>query len=216
MTSNALPADATRVAVFAKAPVAGEVKTRLAELLGADGAASLHAALTERALATAAAARLGDVELWCAPDTRHPFFAECAGRFRATLRAQPEGDLGARMNAAFRRAHGNGRRLLVIGSDCPALTVEDLRASAAALETHDAVITPAEDGGYVMLGLAVAVPGLFEGVSWGTSNVMQETRDRLAASGARWKSMRTLWDVDRPEDYARLQGAGLALREALS
>ena len=215
MTSNALP-DATRIAVFAKAPVPGEVKTRLAELLGAEGAAGLHAALTERALATAAAARLGDVELWCAPDTRHPFFVDCAERFRATLRAQPEGDLGARMSAAFRRAHGGGRRLLVIGSDCPALTVEDLRTAAAALETHDAVITPAEDGGYVMVGLAKPVSGLFDGVSWGTSAVMEETRARLAASGVRWKSMRALWDVDRPEDYARLQGAGLALREALS
>ena len=216
MTWNAPLAEPTRVAVFAKAPVAGEVKTRLAPLLGAEGAATLHASLAERALATAAASRIGEVELWCAPDTAHPFFAASAERFHATLRAQAAGDLGARMGAAFQRAHAAGRALIVIGSDCPALTPQDLRAAADALATHDAVFSPAEDGGYVLVGLARPVPGIFERISWGTGAVMEETHARLAAAGTRWKSLRTLWDVDRPEDYARLQGAGLAVREALS
>ncbi|HUP98303.1 MAG TPA: TIGR04282 family arsenosugar biosynthesis glycosyltransferase [Usitatibacter sp.] len=216
MTSNALRAEPTRVAVFAKAPVPGQVKTRLAALLGDDGSAALHAALTERALATAAAARLGDVELWCAPDTSHAFFRDCAERFGAKLRAQPEGDLGARMNAAFERAHAARRPLIVTGSDCPALTVEDLCAAADALATHDAAFVPAEDGGYVLVALARPVPGLFDGIDWGTGRVMEATRERLQAAGARGKMLRTLWDVDRPEDYARLQGAGLAVREALS
>ena len=192
------------------------MKTRLAPLLGAEGAALLHAALAERALSTAAASRIGEVELWCAPDAGHPFFAGCAERFHAVLRAQPGGDLGARMGAAFQRAHAAGRSLIVIGSDCPALTAQDLRNAADALATHDAVFAPAEDGGYVLVGLSRPVAGIFDGIPWGTERVMEQTRARLATAGARWKSLRMLWDVDRPEDYARLQGAGLAVREVLS
>ena len=216
MTSSARPPEPTRVAVFAKAPVAGEVKTRLAPLLGSDGAAELHARLVMRALATAIEARVGDVELWCAPDERDPFFARCAERFSVRLCRQEGGDLGERMGFAFRRSLSSGRPLLAIGSDCPALTSRELRSAAEALATHDAVVAPAEDGGYVLMGLARSVPGIFQGIEWGTSTVMDDTRRRLDSAGARWKLMPTLWDVDRPEDYLRLQGAGLAVREVLS
>ena len=216
MTSSAPLPEPTRVAVFAKAPVAGLVKTRLAPLLGSDGAAQLHARLVMRALATAIEARLGDVELWCAPDERDPFFASCAERFSVRLCRQEGGNLGERMGYAFRRSLASGRPLLAIGSDCPALTSRELRSAAEALVTHDAVVAPAEDGGYVMVGLARSVPGIFDGIAWGTSTVMDETRRRLESAGARWKLMPMLWDVDRPEDYLRLQGAGLALREVLS
>lgn len=216
MTSSARPPEPTRVAVFAKAPVAGEVKTRLAPLLGSEGAAQLHARLVMRALATAVEARVGDVELWCAPDERDPFFARCAERFGVRLCRQEGGDLGERMGFAFRRSLASGRPLLAIGSDCPALTTRVLRAAAGALATHDAVVAPAEDGGYVLVGLARGVRGIFDGIAWGTATVMDETRRRLDSAGARWKLMPTLWDVDRPEDYVRLQGAGLALREVLA
>ncbi len=216
MTSSAPPPEATRIAVFAKAPVAGEVKTRLAPLLGIEGAAELHARLVMRALATAVEARVGDVELWCAPDERDPFFARCAERFNVRLCRQEGAHLGERMGYAFRRSLASGRPLLAIGSDCPALTPRELRSAAEALATHDAVVAPAEDGGYVLVGLARSVPGVFDDIAWGTSAVMDETRQRLESAGARWKLMPMLWDVDRPEDYVRLQGAGLALREVLS
>jgi uncharacterized protein len=216
MTSSARPAEPTRVAVFAKAPVAGAVKTRLVPLLGAEGAAQLHAGLVERALSTATAARLGEVELWCAPDASDPFFIECAARFGVALREQGEGDLGRRMAAAFRRGHAMGRAQIVIGGDCPALMPADLRAAAEALATHAAVITPAEDGGYVLIGLARPLAGIFDGIAWGSAGVMATTRARLDAAGARWKALPVLWDVDRPEDYARLKGAGLAVGNALS
>jgi rSAM/selenodomain-associated transferase 1 len=208
MTSNER-VEAIRVAVFAKAPVAGDVKTRLVPLLGAEGAAKLHAALVRRALATAVEARMGEVELWCAPDESHPFFARCAAEFGATLRRQEGEDLGARMAHAFERAFDSGRSLVLIGSDCPALQPADLRAAAAALADHDAALAPAEDGGYVLVALARAVP-IFERVAWGGPRVMAQTPAHLEAAGVRWKALPTLWDVDRPEDYARLQGADLA------
>ena len=202
MTSSARPE--TRVAVFAKAPVAGEVKTRLAPLLGATGAAQLHEELVARALATAIESRLGPVDLWCAPDASHPFFAHCARRFGARLRSQEGADLGARMRHAFEHGLAESRAMLLIGSDCPALTAADLGVAARALESHEVVLVPAEDGGYVLVGLTRPRSDIFEAMPWGGPSVMQETRARLQASGARWTALPALWDVDRPEDYARL------------
>ena len=199
----------TRIAVFAKAPVASAVKTRLAPVLGAEGAARLHAELVRRALGTATAAAVGEVELWCAPDTSHPFFSDCAREFGVALRTQEGDDLGERMARAFRSALGDNAALVLIGSDCPALTPRLLREAAAALVAHEAVIAPAQDGGYVLVGLSRRDPGIFSGVAWGGAQVMAETRRRLGEAGTRWKELETLWDIDRPEDYARLAREGL-------
>jgi rSAM/selenodomain-associated transferase 1 len=215
MASSARPPDAVRVAVFAKAPVPGRVKTRLAGLLGADGAAALQAGLVRRALATAIEAGIGPVELHCAPDQRHDFFARCAERFHVALLAQNGDDLGERMHAAFLGAFASGSSLVIIGTDCPALGVGDLRAARDALREGPAVISPAEDGGYVLIGLAHDVPGIFQGVDWGTGVVLRQTRARFADAGVRCIELAERWDVDRPEDYARLQAEGL-LEEVLS
>ena len=204
-----------RIAVFAKAPVPGAVKTRLAALLGPDGAAALHAGLTRHALAAAVQSRVGAVELWCAPDESHPFFERCASEFGVTLFRQQGADLGERMRHAFEAAHARGAALLLTGSDCPGLDAAALQAAARELRSHDAVIAPAEDGGYVLVGLAKPVPRLFDGITWGGSAVMGQTRARLAETELRWKELDTFWDIDLPADYARLQDAGM-LREVLS
>jgi rSAM/selenodomain-associated transferase 1 len=204
-----------RVAVFAKAPVPGAVKTRLAALLGPGGAAALHAGLVRHALAAAVQSGVGPVELWCAPDETHPFFERCATEFHVALRRQQGGDLGERMRHAFDAAHASGAALILTGSDCPVLDAAALRTAAGALSSHDAVIAPAEDGGYVLVGLAKPMPRLFEAIAWGGSAVMGESRARLAEMGARWKELGTFWDIDRPADYARLQETGM-LREVLS
>lgn len=201
--------DAVRIAVFAKAPVPGEVKTRLAALLGPDGAAALHAGLVRHALATAFSAGIGSVELWCAPDDSHAFFVECAREFGVALRRQEGPDLGARMEHAAADALGAGFSSLIIGTDCPALEAGALREAALELARHDAVLKPAEDGGYVMIGLSRAIPGIFDSIEWGGERVAAETRARLARRGASWKELATSWDVDRPEDYARARAAGL-------
>lgn len=213
--TNARLEPRTRVAVFAKAPVPGVVKTRLAPLLGPEGAAALHAGLVRQALSTAAMAGLGPVELWCAPDESHPFFQRCAELFALTLHRQAGADLGQRMHVAFAAGLASGDRVVLIGSDCPVLDAADLREAARALETHDAAIAPAEDGGYVLIALSKPIPELFTGIAWGSAAVMGATRARLAASGARWKELPMRWDVDRPEDYARLQSEG-RLAEVLS
>jgi hypothetical protein len=98
---------------------------------------------------------------------------------------------------------------VLVGSDCPSLGAADLHAAATSLATHDAVIQPAEDGGYVLVGLARPLPGIFEGIRWGEPNVMRDTRARLRAAAATWREMPVRWDVDRPEDYRRLLASGL-------
>jgi len=196
-----------RIQVFAKAPTPGLVKTRLIPVLGAHAAAELHRKLVTRTLRTAVAAATGEVELWCAPNAQDAFFAACAEQFGLSLREQGEGDLGIRMAGALETAVADGSAALLIGSDCPALTAEYLRAAAhACAGANDAVFGPAEDGGYVLIGLVRRPsPQLFENMAWGTATVMQETRLRLARLDWRWTELATLWDVDRLEDLPRLR-----------
>lgn len=195
------------LAIFARAPVAGHCKTRLIPRLGPDGAARLQERLTAHMLETAAAADIGPVVLWCAPDAGHPFFARCVERFGVALRPQQGEDLGARMAFAFAQAQGP---LLLTGTDCPSIRAQDLQACARALnEGAQAVFLPAEDGGYGLVGLNRPAPFLFEAMAWSTPSVMEETRARLVRAGLRWREIRVIWDVDEPADVDRLTASGL-------
>ena len=192
--------------IFAKDPVAGEVKTRLAATLGAEGAATLHRKLAERTLALAIEARkTGVVErvvLCCSPDATRSAFVEWRTRYGVELTAQLGDDLGARMRAAFDEALARGAPALLIGTDCPALDVGCLGQAAAALARHDAVFVPAEDGGYVLIGLARPLDA-FGGIAWGTADVMATTRAKLMAARATWRELPALWDIDCPQDVVR-------------
>lgn len=192
--------------VFARAPEAGRVKTRLVPLLGEKGAARLHARLVAKTLETARAAGFEVVYLYCSPRIDVDFFGKMQKRFDVLLRSQGRGDLGERMYRALRR-HPCA---VLIGSDCPALRPADLRSAARALrEGADAVLAPAEDGGYALIGVRRASRRLFDGIGWGGPKVLTQTRRRLRALRWRWKELRTLWDVDRPEDVARLRRSNL-------
>jgi hypothetical protein len=195
----------TVVIVFARAPAPGVVKTRLIPTLGAEGAAALHARLVKRTLSTVRAAALGGIELHGTPGIDDPFFRFCAGHYSAALVAQASGDLGARMLAAFDSALGHYLRVLLVGTDCPALTARHLRQADQELRHGaDAVLVPCEDGGYALIGLRRAAPRLFENIAWGEATVMAQTRARLTELGWPWRELETLWDVDRPQDYERL------------
>jgi uncharacterized protein len=199
----------TRVVVFARAPVPGLAKTRLIPVLGAEGAAALHARLIDRTLRTAIDAAVGAVELWCAPSANHPLLLACLERHGINGVSQCEGDLGARMQHAAKTTLASAPRMLLIGTDCPALTSDDLRTAAAALQNHDAVLGPAEDGGYVLLGLSRWDARLFAGISWGSDQVLTATRARLGALHWRWHELPASWDIDRPADVDRLRMSGL-------
>lgn len=191
----------TDVAVLAKAPIPGFAKTRLIPAIGAHAAGVLQERLTARAVRTAIASELGQVTLWCTPACTHRTFRELAAQFAIQLEEQPPGDLGIRMLAAMQSGPS-----LVIGTDCPALTPVLLQDAARALQSHDVVLVPAEDGGYVLIGSNTPQPSLFEDVAWSTSQVMAQTRERARARGLSVHEFAPLWDVDTETDFARMEG----------
>ncbi|WP_179190272.1 TIGR04283 family arsenosugar biosynthesis glycosyltransferase [Hydrogenophaga sp. IBVHS1] len=199
------PRAGAAVAVLAKAPVAGLAKTRLIPLLGAAGAARAQRVFALQTLATVRAASIGPLTLWCAPDDTHRFFRALSSRHGVPAVPQAEGDLGHRMantmHSHFERA--TGMPLIIVGTDCPVLSAHHLQQAADALQSHDAVLIPAEDGGYVLIGLRRPVPEVFERVDWSTPQVLQQTLDRLREAGASYRVLPTLWDVDEPADWLR-------------
>ena len=191
------------VAILARAPVPGQVKTRLIPMLGAEGAASLQAWMLQRAVAMALAADVGPVTLWCEGDVGHSSFIRCRGLGPLRIRPQVAGDLGRRMLAAVEESPATAGTL-VIGTDCPVLNAAHLREASRSLAERDAVLIPVEDGGYVLIGMKTPAAGAFAGIDWSTPQVMAQTRQSLAALGWRWAELAMLWDVDRPEDVERL------------
>ena len=198
------PGNNCRVILFAKAPVAGAVKTRLIPVLGAQAAARLHERLVARALQVLTDADVGPVEMCCAPDTSHAFFVGCQRRFGISLTQQGEGDLGERMLHALDRALAVAPCALIVGADCPSVTADDVRAAATQLASHDATLIPADDGGYVLIGVRRTQHNMFDGIDWGTATVLAAQRARFRLLGLSWHEGATRWDVDRPEDLARL------------
>ncbi|TAL64147.1 MAG: glycosyltransferase [Burkholderiaceae bacterium] len=197
-----------QVAVLAKAPIPGLAKTRLIPVLGPRGAARLQRRLTRAAVQTARDANVGPVTLWCTPDAGHRFFKALQSATNVRCLVQPSGDLGDRMHTAFRLLCAQGP-LLLIGTDCPVLRPAHLRKAARALiDGDDAVFYPAEDGGYVLVGLRQPQAALFTDMTWGTATVMSDTRERARALDLRLCEFEALWDVDVPDDLARLDAVG--------
>lgn len=187
------------IIVFARAPVLGRAKTRLTPRLGEWRAARLHESLTLHALRTA---RLADEVVELHGTRRHGFFK----RLGVPFRVQRGKDLGERMHYALSRAK---RPAILIGTDCPILTPADLRRAARWLRGgYDAVLAPAEDGGYALVGLRHPRREFFEGIKWGGPSVYSDTVKRLA--GYRWRALRQVWDLDRPEDLERLRSLRFA------
>lgn len=191
------------IAILARAPVSGLAKTRLIPALGAAGAARLQDWMLRRSVATARAAGIGPVHLFCAGELDHEAFVACAAGGAVRLHAQADGDLGERMLSAAETA-ATAAGVIVIGTDCPALTPDHLRRVAAELVRQQAVVIPAEDGGYVLIAMQRSSAELFAAIRWGQPDVMARTRQRLATLGWHWAEPETLWDVDRIEDVARL------------
>jgi rSAM/selenodomain-associated transferase 1 len=196
------------IAILAKAPIEGYAKTRLIPLLGAKGAAELQRRMIKRTVQVAVAAGTGPVSLWCAPNCRHETFRMLAAAHPIELHEQPETDLGRRMLRAFEVLTPH-HPLIVIGTDCPVLRAAHLIESAGCLQAErDVVFLPTEDGGYLLVGAQKPWAMLFDGVSWGSSGVMRETRERARNIGLRISEPETVWDIDTPEDYQRAIAAG--------
>lgn len=198
-----------RILIFAKAPRPGLVKTRMIPALGAQGAAELYHRLLADTVKRFSEVRLCPVELWCAPDVSHPLFDRLASSYDLTLHGQVGEGLGRRMQYAAEKGLSETQSVVLIGADCPLLDSTYLRQALEYLQSGrgEAVLGPAEDGGYVLLGLGQSDEALFEDMPWGEDRVLSLTRNRLGGLGWSWCELETLWDLDRPEDLARLSRA---------
>ena len=192
------------IQIFCKAPVAGQVKTRLMPQLDAIQAAAVHQQLALRTFALVASLRLCPVQLWCAPTVQHPFFSNAAATYSFSLHAQTDGDLGMRMDATLRSGLEHAACAVLIGCDCPSFTADDLVHAIQALRGgNDVVLAPTEDGGYSLIGLTHPQPDLFQDIHWSTPLVLAETRRKIAAAKLAAIELNSQWDVDTYADYLR-------------
>jgi len=193
----------TRLLIFAKAPEPGKVKTRLIPRLGTQAAADFAQQLLLQTVERHAGSQCCAIQLWCAPHTRHPVFQRLAAEFRLSLHAQRPGNLGHRMFTAAAVALRHSDQVILIGTDCPELGPAAVARAAYWLRGGSAaVLGPAADGGYVLLGLRRADRRLFQGIPWGGPSVLRQTRARLRRLGWRWRELPMMRDLDRPEDLA--------------
>jgi rSAM/selenodomain-associated transferase 1 len=190
--------------IFCKAPVTGQVKTRLTTELTAEQAMQVHIELTQRILQLATITNLCPVQLWCTPSTNHPFFTASAQTYHVILQQQKGDNLGERMNNAFCLALDSYSRALIIGCDSPSLTEQDLEEALTVLNQEDCcVLVPAEDGGYVLIGLNQPHTELFDNMPWGTEVVLELTRARIKQFNLHYHSLKQQWDIDTPADLMR-------------
>ncbi len=194
-----------QLAVFVRPPRAGQVKTRLSALFGDRGAAELYQAFVEDTLGLCLRVRAAgrvDLALWSSgPDD--DTVSEWASRLDAPVRLQPEGDLGARLGAAFEAGLGHYERVVVIGSDAPTLPIDLIGAAFGSLDGAPITLGPANDGGYYAIGASHSVRPSFEGVRWSTRHAFADT---VRANAPRPVTTIAPWyDIDDPEDLAVLR-----------
>jgi rSAM/selenodomain-associated transferase 1 len=169
-------------------------------LLSAVQACALHCDLLQWTCHTLCGAQLADVELWVSGNEDHPEFERCSVLGVSQRCIQQGADLGERMLHAISDGLGRYRKVILVGSDCPAIDRSYLRTALQALDKEALVLGPATDGGYVLIGATRINPALFQGVSWGRDSVFEETVARANALDYQWTELNELPDIDRPED----------------
>ncbi|MFW8601197.1 TIGR04282 family arsenosugar biosynthesis glycosyltransferase [Desulfobacterota bacterium M19] len=190
------------IIIFIRSPVPGLVKTRLIPALGAQGAADCQRRMSEQTVR-----RVRELKRYRTIDIQIHYTGGKTEMMAAWLgddlnyHPQRGNDIGCRMTAAFQQAFAAGsRRIILVGSDCPALTAAILHSALNKLKRLDLVLGPAMDGGYYLIGLNRPCPTLFTEISWGTSKVFAETLKKAEEQSLSIGHTDTLYDIDRPED----------------
>ena len=195
--------DDEQLIVFAKPPIEGEVKTRLIPELGSRAALAAHIQMVECTLDKVKCSGLSST-LWLSEPN-------CLGekwgdQYAIPVQIQEGDDLGIRMLDAISKTITNQHeKVVLIGSDCPSLEIEDVRAAFASLKQYDVVLCPCEDGGYGLIGMKEAHQGLFSDITWSSSMVMSETLAKIEEAQLSVWLGRKIWDVDDFEDWQRYQ-----------
>jgi len=206
----------TVILLFSKAPIPGQVKTRLIPKIGAADAAKVHQVLLEKVLETTLSFPEGTVQLWIANEPKHDFIEQLKKVSGVEVYQQQGRDLGERMFHAVERAYSSAKYLILIGGDCLSVSSDYIQQAVNQMKAGftDVVIGPAEDGGYVLMGLACKnklsdVAGLFSAVEWGSVNVFSQTRRKAEQQGLSMGLLDIRWDVDYWEDVERAVELGL-------
>ena len=200
-----------RIIQFAKAPVVGSVKTRLAPLIGVQRACDLHCHLLEYSLKTLINSGLGNVELHT-DDIDHPFIQSLSLQYRVHTRQQQGLDLGHRMHFAISNAltEPGCQAVVLVGSDCPVLSAAYIAQAIDQLTNGmDVVFGPALDGGYVLVAMRKTNAAIFEGIAWGSDQVLQQSLKVVKAQGLHVHCLAPLQDIDRPQDLDCLAQFGI-------
>ena len=202
-----MPTPADALAIMAKAPLPGTVKTRLVPPLTAEQAAELYRALLvdqfEQLSQVGGAARY----VFYAPANAEEVLRELGGSGYA-YRAQSDGDLGARMEHVFTELRCLGHRnIVLVGSDLPALPLQILDDAFMRLARQEAqvVLGPSRDGGYYLIGMNQSAPEIFDNMTWSHDRVLADTTARLDGLGLSYRMLPTWFDLDVAEDFQRLR-----------
>lgn len=211
--SSAQTARNAALVIFAKAPIAGQVKTRLCPPLTHDEAATLHGSfvldMLERTKVAAAKLKLPiDRYLACAPSSTLVFFQIMEERQAVKLIDQVGDDLGGRMQQAFETLFAQGyQRVFIVGTDIPSLPLDYYKQALTLLDSHDLVLGPALDGGYYLIGLKQPRPELFSNIVWSTDRVLAATQEKAANLGLTTALLPPWRDVDTIDDLKALMEA---------
>jgi rSAM/selenodomain-associated transferase 1 len=191
--------------VFAKAPVPGRVKTRLAQEIGRAAAAALYRRLGRQVVAATAGPGYRMI-VWYTPPGAHDVVRTWLdGLGASAFRPQPGGNLGTRLVHAFGHCFAAGdSAVVIIGTDAPGVTRHIVAAAFRALGTHDLVLGPSLDGGYYLIGLSAPQPALFRAIPWSTAGVLRATQARARGLGLNFRLLTPLRDVDRARDARAL------------
>jgi rSAM/selenodomain-associated transferase 1 len=186
------------IVIFAKAPVSGMVKTRLAATIGPDLAAACHQAFISDTVATVVESGLPGLIAY-AGDVSHRGF-DCARQAGFEFQEQPSGDLGHRMFSLLDSRLNSTERVVFVGTDSPTMPAEFMTHAVQMLDEADVVIGPSFDGGYYLIALKAAHHAPFEGIAWSTGAVFLQTVERCAEAGLTYAVLPFWYDVDHVED----------------
>ena len=192
-----------KLLIFTKEPVLGEVKTRLQPNYSPEQSLKLHNKLVSNTLTSVCNTTNFDIELCCTPNRNSLFFLNCENSFPVTLGDQLGADLGERMAFAFSVALQTYEKVIIIGTDCPDINEDYISQAIRSLDDVDAVIGPAADGGYVLLGLRKFSLELFTNISWSSDKVLAQTQKVLNDLSWSHEELGIMHDLDRPEDLLR-------------
>ncbi len=193
------------ICIYAKPPIPGRTKSRLAADIGDEAAAALALALLRDTIDQALTVPAARVSLWHPPEASPGDFAGLVPEGLVYV-AQDGSDLGERMSHTFCTTLGGDiSRAVLIGSDCATHSVASLSRALTELETHQVVLEPADDGGYVLVGQSLHCAAMFHDVAWGEGMVMETSRQRLNAAGIKWLELPETFDIDYADDLAKLR-----------